>query len=291
MAALWQLRQLGLSAVTVRHRIARGHLHRIHVGVYAVGHRGVSRRGIQMAAVLAYGPWSLLTHRSAADALMIRTETRTRSVDVAAPWGSGRARNGIVLHRLGSLTPPDVAESSGVPIAALPRTLLDLAAECGAVELREAIGRAQRNRDLDFGAIEELLDRSRGQRGVAILREATAEFRDRGGVTRRELERRFLSLCRRFRLPAPRVNEMIGLEHRTIQVDFHWPDAGLVVETDGYASHSDPVAHEEDRRRDQDLKLAGWEVLRFTWRQVNGEPARVARIIREMLAARTRSAS
>ncbi len=97
--------------------------------------------------------------------------------------------------------------------------------------------------------------------------------------TRSELESRFLKLCRRHRLPQPQVNAQVG----DFTVDFLWPDRRLVVETDGYRYHRGRVAFEQDRARDVELRLLGYEVLRFTHRQVVGESARVAAALRALL--------
>ena len=97
--------------------------------------------------------------------------------------------------------------------------------------------------------------------------------------TRSELEHRFLRLCRRHRIPAPEVNVRIG----AFLVDFLWRDQRLVVETDGYRFHRGRLAFEADRARDVELKLLGYEIVRFTYRQVEGEAPRVARTIRKLL--------
>ncbi len=102
--------------------------------------------------------------------------------------------------------------------------------------------------------------------------------------TRSELEHLFLELCRRHRLPAPEVNVRIG---RRV-VDFLWRERRLVVETDGYRYHRGPTAFEDDHARDLALRTGGYDVLRFTYRQVTSEPARVANAISTALAdART----
>jgi very-short-patch-repair endonuclease len=98
--------------------------------------------------------------------------------------------------------------------------------------------------------------------------------------TRSELERRFLRLCRRHRIPSPEVNVRIG----PFLVDFLWRDARLIVETDGYRFHRPRSAFESDRARDVELKLLGYTVARFTYRQVVSEPSRVARTLRVLLA-------
>jgi very-short-patch-repair endonuclease len=94
--------------------------------------------------------------------------------------------------------------------------------------------------------------------------------------TRSELERDFLRLCRRHRLPVPEVNVRIG----PFTVDFLWPEVRLVVETDGYAAHRGRQAFEDDRARDLELRRRGYEVMRFTDSQIDGQPAVVAGAIR-----------
>jgi very-short-patch-repair endonuclease len=98
--------------------------------------------------------------------------------------------------------------------------------------------------------------------------------------TRSELERLFLSLCDRFRLPVPNVNVRIGL----YTADFLWARRRVVVETDGWRAHRGRLAFEEDHARDLELRLHGYEVLRFTYSQVVDEPARVAAALRARLA-------
>ena len=69
------------------------------------------------------------------------------------------------------------------------------------------------------------------------------------------------------------------------RVDFHWPASMLVVETDGRGIHDNPYAFEEDRSRDLDLELAGWHVIRLTWRQIAEQGERVVALVRTRLTA------
>jgi very-short-patch-repair endonuclease len=97
--------------------------------------------------------------------------------------------------------------------------------------------------------------------------------------TRTELESRLLSLCRRHRLPKPEVNARL----ERFVVDFLWREQRLIVEADGWESHRTRSAFEADRARDARLKVLGYEVLRFTWRQITSHPRGVARAIRALL--------
>lgn len=98
--------------------------------------------------------------------------------------------------------------------------------------------------------------------------------------TRSDLERDFLRLCKRHRLPMPEVNVRIGPR----LVDFLWRERRLVVETDGYRYHRGRQAFEDDRARDLDLRSNGYDVLHFSYRQVSREPERVAAVVRCVLS-------
>lgn len=97
--------------------------------------------------------------------------------------------------------------------------------------------------------------------------------------TRSDLERAFLLLCRQHGVPKPQVNARIG----SYKVDFLWPDAALIVETDGYRYHSGREAFEEDRRRDRELRRLGFTVLRFTYREMTEDAAAVVGALRAHL--------
>jgi very-short-patch-repair endonuclease len=87
-------------------------------------------------------------------------------------------------------------------------------------------------------------------------------------VTRSVFEEQFLAFCRSHELPSPEVNVKVeGLE-----VDCLWVDHGLIVELDGFATHSDLNAFDEDRRRDSILRTAGFDVRRVTYRQLRDDP-------------------
>jgi very-short-patch-repair endonuclease len=91
-------------------------------------------------------------------------------------------------------------------------------------------------------------------------------------LTRSHLEELFLQLCRGCGLPAPAVNQRVA----RYEVDFVWPAEHVIVELDGFAAHGTRAAFERDRARDVELRLAGYTVLRFTYRQVTERPSWVA---------------
>jgi len=239
-----------------------------------------------MAAVLACGRDAVLSHMSAAALHGVLSSTGS-AVDVTVERCSGRARPGIRVHRSTCHSEADRAVVGGIPCTSVGRTLLDLAAVVPLRVLAKACDQAEVLRLLDWSALDELIGRASGRRGVRNLR-ATLGAGDVGrDIPRSELERRFLALCRRARLPHPAVNACLTIAGEEMQVDFLWRAAGVIVETDGYATHRTRQAFVSDRRRDRLLGLAGWRVVRFAWDDVTGEPAHVTGVLRNLLETAT----
>ena len=90
-------------------------------------------------------------------------------------------------------------------------------------------------------------------------------------LTDSELERLFLPIAREAGLSPPQT----GVWLNGYEVDFYWPELGLVVETDGLRYHRTPAQQAKDRLRDQVHMAAGLRPLRFTHAQVAFEPHHV----------------
>jgi hypothetical protein len=275
--SLGQLRSIGLSEAGVRARVRSGRLYRLHQGVYAVGHPGVSREGRWYAAVLACGDGAVLSHRSAAALLGIRPDNRRR-IDVTSPARGGRDRPGIDAHSAATLLPSDITHVDRIPVTTVPRTLLDLAETIDQQGLERAIERAEQLRIFDLNAIQDVLRRAHGRRGTPRL---IAALKAEPIMAKSKLERIMYGICRRAGVPLPNVNHEVEGE----EVDFSWPDHKEIIETDGWQTHGTRTAFENDRARDLHLKLNGWNVTRLSWRQVAYQPDLTANFLRNLLAA------
>src|SRR3954469_2847135 len=121
-----QLRALGLGETAIGKRAAAGRLHRVHRGVYAVGHRVLPVRGAWMAATLACGDGAVLSHTTAAALWELRATDG--SVHVTVPSSGGRRRPGLVIHRDPTIAADGITTRHGLPVTKVARTLLDLAA-------------------------------------------------------------------------------------------------------------------------------------------------------------------
>ena len=277
-----QLVGLGFDPRAIDRRLAVGRLNRLHRGVYALGPIAVPEAA-EMAAVLACGEGAVLSHRSAAALWhLLPQPAKQGPIDVTVPRSRSTHRPGIRIHRAGSLRPDEATKLRGIPITTPARTLLDLAAIVTLRELEQATAQALARSLARRSALLSLVAGHRGRSGTRSLR-ALLDAHERPALTRSEAEERLLAVIRKAQLPTPDVNVRLG----PYEVDFLWRDAGLVVEVDGFAFHSDRVRFEADRRRDGELAARGFTVIRVTWRQIAEEPEAVLARLARALARST----
>ena len=283
VVALYQLVGLGLSRQAVSKRVRAGRLHRIHQGLYAVGHRRLTRHGHWTAAVLAYGPGALLSHLSALALHGLRPDNRSLT-DITVPRERVRARTGIRAHACTTLGEADRAVVDGIPCTSLARTVLDCAPGLGRHGVAKAMERAELLRVFDRRDFDELLARAPGRRGAALVRAMLSDGLEPDG-TENDYEAAVLALVRASHLREPVCQAPLVLGGEPVRIDFLWPVERVALEADSYEFHGTRHAFERDRRRDQLLRLAGYEPLRITWRQLSRHPEQIEELLRNRLAA------
>ena len=240
-----QLRRVGLGEHGIAERVRTKRLHRLHRGVYAVGHDVLKPEARWLAAVLACGEGAVLSHASAAANWGIRGSAAV-TIDVTVPVRSGRkSQGGIRVHRSGRLGVTETTVHEGIPTTTVARTLLDLADVLNTGALKRTIAEAEYLRLLDMTSLIAAVEGNPGRRGARLLQIARAEPQ----WTRSELEDRFLEMVERRGLPRPVAGAMV----EGYEVDFLWPADKLIVELDGFAAHGTRSAFERDRRRDRRL--------------------------------------
>jgi hypothetical protein len=282
VVATWQLKPLGYTLSAIKRRALAGRLHRLYRGVYAVGHKRLSRKGRWMAAVLACGPDAVLSHRVAIALWELRPPP-SGVIDVTVPGRSRKGQKGIRVHNVRTLHDDDRALVDGIPVTSVHRTLLDYAEVAPAQQLRLAIEASERRELFDLKAIDRLLARSPGRRGRAALAGALTEMRGRVARTESELERAFLALIRAAGIPEPIAQAQVA----GYRVDLFWPGPRpLVVELDSYEYHKSRAKFESDRRRDAKLQLAiDCRVVRLTWMRLEQEAQELIAEVRGFLSA------
>jgi predicted transcriptional regulator of viral defense system len=278
VVATSQLEGLGYGRNSVAKAAKVGRLNRVHRGVYVVGQHRLTWHGRCMAAVLASYP-SVASHPSAGWLWgLLRWEPDAVHITCRSPRTKKRP---FVVHRA-DLTRADLTRRDGIPVTSLSRTILDMAATSGARTVSRSIRIADEAKLFDLRAMEELLERSRGHKGRAKVLAALEIYDETPPFTRSDLERRFYEAVVSAGLPAPAMNHVV----EGFEIDAWWGDQHFGVELDVYATHGSKLSFEEDRKRDDELLLAGIETTRVTGARLDREPRQVVDAIRGHLARR-----
>lgn len=224
-----------------------------------------------MTAVLAAGDGALLSHRSAAALWGIAPETR--GVEVSVARHAWLRRPGLRIRVRAAMPPRDLASREEIPVTSPVRTLVDLGGELGPLALERAVNEADKRDLVDPEALRDELCLYAGVTGVTALR--TLLDRHTFRLSDTDLEVLFRPLAARAGLPVPLTKQIVN----GFEVDFHWPELGLVVETDGWRYHRTPAAQSRDALRDQVHTASGLTPLRFSHYQVKYEPEHVRGVL------------
>jgi len=274
-----QLRRLGFSSGSIARSTKALRLHRVHRGVYSVGHPVLSDRGRCLAAVMASGRGAVVSHGAAAW-LWGLLPSFPKTIDVTVSRHGGR-RSDIALHHSSTLVPEEHGRFGPIPVTALPRTLLDEAATTSPRLTWNVIDRAERRNVLDLDTIDAMLKRRAGHRGAARLRQALAIYRE-PGFFRARSERLFRRLVKKAGLRLPLLNTWVG----KFEIDAYWEEERFAVEIDGWEAHRTRRAFENDRLRQEEMKLAGIDMVPISARRIETEPAAVGRRLALLLERR-----
>ncbi|HEV2790059.1 MAG TPA: hypothetical protein VGV69_02010 [Solirubrobacterales bacterium] len=205
------------------------------------------------------------------------------TIHVTAPIRR-RAKREFKVHFSSCLAAEDRARREGIPVTALPRTLLDLAATARPDRLERYLERAEELGLFDLHAVEALLARAGGHRGRGRLRRALAIYQPDPAFVRSRFEGRFRRLVRDAGLPAPSMNFNVA----EYELDAYWPKLRFAVELDLFETHGTRAAFERDRLRQEGLKLIGVEMIRVTEPRLRREPEAVIRNLATLLERRRR---
>jgi very-short-patch-repair endonuclease/predicted transcriptional regulator of viral defense system len=271
-----QLHGIGLGDGALEYRLSIGRLHRIHPGVYAVGHRLVAQRGLWLAAVLVSGERAVLSHEAAADLWGLRA-SRGREIDVTVPVNR-RGVEGVRVHRT-KLDQTEITKRGPIPVTTPTRTLLDLASQVDERSLERALREAIYLRLTNTASLTRCLSTHKRRSGSKALRHANEGVRIAPGRLRNDFEHDCLTFLRKHKLPLPEFNEEI----EGFEVDCVWRAHRLVVELDGGAAHDTPHGFENDRVRDEQLVAAGWSVIRVTPSRLRDQGPTLASHLRGLL--------
>ncbi len=259
-----QAKHVGLTQDDLDYRVHTGQWRRCSRGVYFADDREFTDRARIRAGVWAYGGQAVASGLAAAWWHHL-TQFSPEIVEVTVPRDCRPTlRDGTKLRRR-DLDPAEVIERDQLRVTALPLTVIEAATRRrGGVKLMDAA----LQRHVDLAALWKAHLNNTGRHGSPAARILLRAAED---GTRSAAERLLAKLLRDAGITGWKTNYRVA----GYTADFAFPGPKLILETDGYAFHSDAEDFVNDRVRQNALILAGWQVLRFTWLDLTEYPDRV----------------
>lgn len=280
-----QLVELRIGSSLLFRRQEAGLLVPLHKGVYALGHQHLARDGRWMAAVLACGTGAVLSHWDAGRLWGLCGSQG--QIEVLRQSGGFRpeGHRGVRIHQTRRLFSYEVTMQRGIPVAVMERVLLDLAGRTDGKRLERMFVQAYKRDDFSWSRLSRIITRRRGCKGVGKLRRIALEVNPEALDTKSAAEVDFLALWREVDPLVPAVNTLVEGH----LVDFLWSEQKVIVETDSWSHHGDPLAFEKDHQRDVELTAAGYDVHRTTAKMLERDPESFLQNVRRAIQARTAS--
>ena len=242
-------------------------------GVYCLPEGVTSPLLLLRAATVWAGPDAVLTGWAAAKVTFWPTCPMSR-VTLAVPASSGLRSAGLIEVVRRRVPPTLIWRRSGLACTAASLTAVDLAdTDRGG----EAIDQALRSRMATIDQMWSVLRELPQRRGNQLRARLLVDSRDSPWS---EAEREGHRLLRRAGIRGWRTNVAVG----RYWVDILFDRERVIVEIDGWETHGTRQAFEDDRRRRNELELAGYTVLNFTWAQLVDDPGWVVSCIQLALA-------
>ena len=232
-----QALEAGYARRTMQRRIATHRWDLILPGVYTVPGAPSSWHRSLMAATLAWGPGSAVSHRAAA-ALWSLPGFETGIVELVVQRTRRRDIPGVV-HRPRDVLPGDLTRLGAVPVTTVTRTLVDLASVVSGEVLEEALDDALRRGLTTVPRLRSRVARAGPPKGIAVLRTLLDERGSSSNVSQSVFETRLFRVLRTAGFGAPVTQFEVRDGARLVAVlDFAYPDARVAIEADGYRWHA-----------------------------------------------------
>lgn len=267
-----QLRDFGIPDASIADAVTRGRLHPVFRAVFAVGHGYLTPHARLLAATVACGKGSVVSHGTAAWLWGLQDRV-PRQLDVIAPVESGRKIRGIKRRFVPPPRRSEMELRGRVPTTNAARTIVDNAGMLGTGPLGDLIEQAAVVGILNVPRIDLVLDGPPRRGAKKLLRMLEPWRRYKPGIhIRSRLEAKLLPLLTLHGVPIPETNRTIVLAGKKFEIDFLWQRQRLVVETDGGNVHDNPAAGGRDSRRNRALMEAGYRVVRLGWEDLRDRP-------------------
>jgi very-short-patch-repair endonuclease len=275
-----QLVRMGVGRGAIRYGLRCGRIVETFYEVYAPGGRALPALWREMGATLTCGDGAFVNGRASLVAWGVWSRPEPL-IDVTVPYDRNPRRAGVRLHRRKGIDRRDVTELDGVPVATPAFALFEIATDLTFDDFERAFDDALTKRVMRLAEAQDTLARHASQPGARLYSEFALP--EHGlQITASRAEQLMKAIIRPSGLSMPESNIRRG----RIIPDFYWRGEKVIVEIDGYRTHGTRRAFEADRARDAKLAAEGWIVIRFTWRQLENEPALVLTRLAQTLAIR-----
>ena len=279
-----QAKMLGLTDGRLRRRLRNGEFLRVGPSVFRLAASpdsweararagALSARGLVMATG-ALAVWGVDgCRREGAIDVLVHNHRRSRIP-------------GVLVHRVAPSEPVDGWLVDGIPVTGVNRSVLDAAGRLPASELAAVIDAVVRQ---DLTSVTDLRNAltdlgSRGRSGLGVLRRHLDEREPTEPVPDSRFNRLMGGLLVESGLPEPTYEFRVERHGRFVgRADLAYPGAGLLIECDSARWHRSRQAFLVDPRRRNNLVLAGYQVLNFTWDDFRYRPGEVVALVEAAL--------
>lgn len=204
---------------------------------------------------------------------------KSLAVDLTKPPGTGskRGRQGVRVHTA-ALPARHRTARAGIPVTTVPRTVVDLAR---AASFRAGVvvaDSALRDKLASRREFDTVIEDCTRWPGIQQARRVVAFSDERSESALESISRVVFA---EHGLPPPELQVWVGGEEGAVgRADFLWDAYRTIGEANGLTKYSNPAQALAQLQRDARLREAGFEVVHFTWREVNYTPGRVVASIR-----------
>ena len=273
----------GVSTAVTKYRRRTGHFQRIAPRVDAIAGTPTTWEQRVLAGCLSVDGLVAASHRTALR--FHEVDQFDYPIELIVAYSRDPVPVGYDVHRSRDLLAEDITTIDSVPVTTIERTIVDVAAVISPGQLEIVIDKAVGRQLTTPRELRQMLDRvaRKGRRGAGKLRLVLDERSLGDELTDSELEELFARVCRDHGVPMPECQVSIDLRGERRRLDFAYPDRKIVIEIDGYSTHTSWRSFQDDRARQNALIAAGWRVLRFTRHQLIRQPGLVAATLLRLL--------
>lgn len=267
---------IGMSRTTLARRVDSGILKRIKPGVFLLAGTEDEHDAYLEAACRRLG--AVVSHESAGRLHRLNGLPWIKPT-VTVPHRHSKVFAGVIVHQSTDLADDQLVSIRGLKTTTPERTIIDLAASVSEVRLDWILDRALSSSIVDLDKLSFLFASlgRRGKPGTGAMRRMLEKRGQPYQLPDTVLEQRLLSIIENAGLPRPEPQfTPPWLLPTAGRVDLGYPEKKLIIEGDSRKWHLLLESFENDRQRDNQAQLAGWRILRFTWRQITQEPEMIA---------------